>query len=79
MNYEPPRLVTPDVHDAKDEIRSVMLRYLQLPSERRNDAAWMIRALEDRLRGVGISEGDISSFFPFGPFWTDVALCYARL
>jgi hypothetical protein len=72
MNYEIPRLFAPDVYDAKDEIRLAMLRYIQLPSETRHDAAWIIHALEDELRGGGISEDDIASFF-FGPFWTQVS------
>ncbi|EDN95674.1 hypothetical protein SS1G_11553 [Sclerotinia sclerotiorum 1980 UF-70] len=78
MNYELPRLVAPDVYDAKDEIRSVMLRYIQLPSERRSDAAWILHALENELRGAGISEEDIASFF-FGPFWTINGNAYKHL
>lgn len=69
MNYELPRLVAPDVYNAKDEIRSAMLKYIKLPVDSRRDAAWIIHALEDELRGGGISEEDIASFF-FGPFWT---------
>lgn len=69
MNYEVPRFMAPHVYDAKDEIRMVMLRYLRLPGERRSDAAWIIRVLEDELKSAGISEEDIASFF-FGPFWT---------
>ncbi|KAF7862598.1 hypothetical protein EAF04_007471 [Stromatinia cepivora] len=55
-----------------------MLRYIQLPSQRRSDAAWIIHALEDELNGAGISEGDIASFF-FGPFWTINGNAYKHL
>ncbi|CAG8958377.1 hypothetical protein HYFRA_00011054 [Hymenoscyphus fraxineus] len=78
MNYELPRLVAPDVYAAKDEIRAAMLRYIKLPSETRQDAAWIIHALEDELRSAGISEEDIASFF-FGPFWTINGNAYKHL
>ncbi|RAL64705.1 hypothetical protein DID88_001736 [Monilinia fructigena] len=70
MNYELPRLVAPGVYDAKDEIRSVIPRYLQLPGESRGDAAWIIHALKYELGvgSAGIGEEDIALFF-FGPFW----------
>ncbi|CAG8978592.1 hypothetical protein HYALB_00011742 [Hymenoscyphus albidus] len=78
MNYELPRLVAPDVYAAKDEIRAAILRYIKLPSDTRQDAAWIIHALEDELRSAGISEEDIASFF-FGPFWTINGNAYKHL
>ena len=68
MNYETPRLFAPDVYNAKDDIQSVMLRHIKLPCDTRRVTAWIIHALEDELRGGGISDDDdIVSFF-FSPF-----------
>ena len=68
LTYKLPAYAARDMHEAKDQIKSTLKRYLQLPSDQRPRAAWVIGELEGAMRSFCLSDHDISVLFTM-PLW----------
>lgn len=59
--YQLPHFLSKDAHTVKDKILDVLVEFLRLPLEMREDACWMIKMLENEQRDIGIGERDIAA------------------
>ncbi|KAF2704074.1 cytochrome P450 [Pleomassaria siparia CBS 279.74] len=58
--FQMPKVISGDMMKAKDSIVNTFVKYLQLPTEERNDRSYFATAMEEMMRDVGISELDMA-------------------
>ena len=58
--YQYPERLSQTMHRAKRKIISDMEQYYETPAEKRSDATWFARSLEDELRNAGFNTHDMA-------------------
>lgn len=56
MHYKYPRFAARDMYNAKEHGEKVFTDYLSLPRKERDDAAWIVKQIEQGMEDVGIIE-----------------------
>lgn len=56
MHYKYPKFAARDMYSAKERGEKAFTDYLSLPKEEREDAAWIVKQIEQGMGDVGISE-----------------------
>ncbi|KAK8124368.1 cytochrome P450 oxidoreductase [Apiospora kogelbergensis] len=61
MLYQYPSILSHDMSQPRARIIASLKQYFQVPpSQRRNGAAWLINAMEDEMRALGIDDDDLA-------------------
>lgn len=61
MLYQYPTFLCRDMIEPRDRMMAALHKYFQLPSEQRRDqAAWIINAMEDEFRAIGVDDENIA-------------------
>lgn len=54
MLYQYPGFLSSDMSVPRARVIASLDKYLQVPQERAGDAAWLVNAMEDEMRAVGV-------------------------
>ncbi|KAH0592041.1 hypothetical protein MHUMG1_10252 [Metarhizium humberi] len=71
MLYQYPGFLSSDMSVPRARVIASLDKYLQVPQERAGDAAWLVNAMEDQMRAVGV-QGEILAivlFHLYLAFW----------
>ncbi|KAK4186804.1 cytochrome P450 [Podospora australis] len=61
MLYQYPKFLCRDLTAPRDQMIASLERYYQLPPDQRRDqAAWMINAIEDEIRAIGVDDANLA-------------------
>ncbi|KAF3760405.1 putative cytochrome p450 [Cryphonectria parasitica EP155] len=61
MLYQYPSFLCGDMTGPRDQMMASMTAYFQLPpAQRREQAAWIINAMEDEMRAIGVDDANIA-------------------
>lgn len=61
MLYQYPKFLCNDMTAPRDQMMASMTAYFRLPKEKRRDqAAWIINAMEDEMRAIGVDDENIA-------------------
>lgn len=75
MLYQYPSTLSHDMSQPRARIIASLKQYFQVPpSQRRNGAAWLINAMEDEMRALGIDDDDLAVLV-FHLYFASVSLC----
>lgn len=58
--YQYPDFLAGEMKGARNAIQHAFKKYIQLPQSQRSGDAWFIKAMEDEMRALKISEDDIA-------------------
>ena len=61
LHFGYPRILSRDMHSAKDSMITSLKRYWELPREDRSDASFLIKSFEVEMREMGIEEKDMAA------------------
>ncbi|KAF2197034.1 cytochrome P450 [Delitschia confertaspora ATCC 74209] len=56
LSYKYPRFAAPDMYKAKAKGEAAFAQYLALPQEQRQDASWIVKAIEQGIMDLGVEE-----------------------
>ncbi|KAL9057243.1 MAG: hypothetical protein Q9162_002447 [Coniocarpon cinnabarinum] len=75
LTYKVPTVFSKDMHAARRQAHESLIRYFELPREERDDAAWVIKTIEDEMRALGIGSEDIAANLSMF-YWVYVFICF---
>ena len=59
--YQVPYFLAKDAHAVKDKILDVLVQFVRLRQEQKEDACWLIKTLEKESKYIGLAERDIAA------------------
>ncbi|KAF2758981.1 cytochrome P450 [Pseudovirgaria hyperparasitica] len=75
--YQLPPVMAKEVHNALAELKSTFRTYFAIPQPDRADAAYMVTALEDKIRAFGLGPDDLATMFVV-PMWVTNSNAYKQ-
>ncbi|CAH0024649.1 unnamed protein product [Clonostachys rhizophaga] len=66
--YRYPAFLSGEMRSARRRMMQAFSKYLAIPQEERTNSVWLLKAMEDEARGIGIHDQDIAVLY-FNIYW----------